>query len=155
MDSKKLADFVVDKLEDIKAQDIVVLDVKKQTSVTDYMVIASGTSTQHVRAVSQNLLREAKKHHLDILGSEGEESAEWVLIDLGDAIVHVMMPATRAYYELEKLWSVDEEPKVKKSKAKKTAAKKPASKKAPAKKTPVKRPAAKKAPAKKKPVAKK
>ncbi len=126
MDSQKLVDFIIDKLEDIKAQDIVTIDVRKQTGITDYMVIASGTSTQHVRSIAQNLMREAKTNHISIIGSEGEETADWVLIDLADAVVHVMLPKTREYYELEKLWAIDDEPKVKKPKINK----KPTAKKA-------------------------
>jgi ribosome-associated protein len=94
------------------------------------------------------VLREAKTNHLSILGSEGEDAAEWVLIDLADAVVHVMTPAMREYYELEKLWSTDEVPKVKKPRAKKAAsAKKPAAKRSTAV---TKKTVRKKAPAKKK-----
>lgn len=101
-----LITLIVDKLDDLKAQDVQVLDVSKQTSITDYMIIATGTSSQHVRSIAQYLYEETKKAGHRPIGVEGEESGEWVLLDLVDAIVHVMLPETRAYYELEKLWQV-------------------------------------------------
>lgn len=99
--------LVLEKLDDIKAKEIAVIDVKTQTSLMDYMVIATGTSTQHVRSVAQYLVTEAKKAGMDILGHEGVELGEWALVDLNDVLVHIMIPATRAYYQIEKLWSVD------------------------------------------------
>ncbi len=105
--SEQLLQFVLEKLDDIKSKEIVVLDVRKQTSLVDYMVIATGTSTQHVKSIAQNLLVEAKKNHFDILGHEGLVLGEWALVDLNDVLVHVMISQARAYYELEKLWSVD------------------------------------------------
>jgi len=94
-------------LEDMKSQDMMVLDVKDITSVTDYMIIVSGTSTQHLRSIANHARSEAKKHQLSVVGSEGEDSAEWILLDFGDVIVHAMLPEVRSYYELEKLWSVE------------------------------------------------
>jgi ribosome-associated protein len=96
-------------LEDMKAVDIRVIDVREQTSITDIMVIASGTSTRHVKAVADNVALEAKKIGVKALGVEGEKGAEWILIDLGDVVVHVMMPEVRDFYALEKLWSVGNE----------------------------------------------
>ncbi|MEZ5543018.1 MAG: ribosome silencing factor [Pseudomonadota bacterium] len=93
-------------LEDMKAVDIRVIDVREMTSITDIMVIASGTSTRHVKAVADHVALEAKQIGVRALGVEGEKGAEWILIDLGDVVVHVMMPEVRAFYALEKLWSV-------------------------------------------------
>lgn len=108
MDVKQLLDFVQTKLDEMKAHNIVVLDIQGQSTMMDYMVIAEGTSSQHVRAIA-NHLKTASKHHTDItlFGSEGDEKGDWVLVDVGDVIVHIMLKETRDYYQLEKLWSVD------------------------------------------------
>ena len=98
--------LVIDALEDIKAQDIQVLDVREMTDVTDYMVIASGNSTRQVKALASNGSTEAKAADIKPLGIEGLDVGEWALVDLGDVIVHVMTPDIRATYNLEKLWSV-------------------------------------------------
>ncbi|MDH5518342.1 MAG: ribosome silencing factor [Gammaproteobacteria bacterium] len=105
MQLEAMQKLVIDTLEDLKAINIVVLDVSQQTSVTDKMIIASGTSSRHVRAMAENILAAAKKAGCPALGSEGEVGADWVLVDLGDVIVHVMMPETRELYDLEKLWT--------------------------------------------------
>jgi ribosome-associated protein len=102
----QLLELVTAALEDLKAVDIRVIDVREQTSITDRMVIASGTSTRHVKALADNVALQAKRHGFPALGVEGEQAAEWVLIDLGDVVVHVMLPETRNFYALEKLWSV-------------------------------------------------
>lgn len=102
-----LIQFVLEKLDDIKAKEIIVLDVSNQTALTDYMVIATGTSTQHVRSIAENLMTEAKKDHRHLVGHEGLSMGEWALVDLNDVLVHVMLPQARTYYELEKLWSVE------------------------------------------------
>jgi ribosome-associated protein len=94
-------------LEDMKSEDMMVLDVKEITSVTDYMIIVSGTSTQHLRSIVNHVRSQAKKHNIPVLGSEGEDTAEWILLDLGNVLVHAMLPGIRSYYELEKLWSVE------------------------------------------------
>ena len=104
--SKDLADLVVDALEDIKGRDIAVLDVTSLTDVTDTLVVASGTSNRQVKALADNVVEKAKKAGHQPLGVEGLENAEWVLVDLADVVVHIMLPETRAFYELEKLWSV-------------------------------------------------
>ncbi len=105
MNSKQLCTLVVDALDDIKAQDIVKLDVRDMTTVTDYMIVASGTSNRHVKALVENVAEEAKKAGCRPIGVEGEEGGEWVLLDLQDALVHVMLPKVREFYNLEKLWS--------------------------------------------------
>ena len=92
-------------LENLKAENIVVLDVREQASFTDYMIFASGNSSRHVNAIAESVIEAAKASGNAPLGVEGEDAAEWILVDLGDAIVHVMLPDVRLYYELEKLWS--------------------------------------------------
>ena len=104
MQGEKIVEIVVDALEDIKAVDIKTIDVKGQSNVTDYMVIASGTSRRHVKASAENVLMALKKNGLQPKGTEGSDAAEWVLVDMGDVVVHVMMPDTRDFYDLEKLW---------------------------------------------------
>jgi len=107
MNSEQLCALIVDALEDVKAKNIVTLDVRNMTSVTDYMVIASGTSNRHVKALADNVAEKARAAGHRPIGIEGEEGGEWVLIDLQDALVHVMQPAVREFYNLEKLWSLD------------------------------------------------
>ena len=106
MNSEKLTDLVVDALDDVKAQDIVKLDVRNMTTVTDYMIVASGTSSRHVQALVENVAEKAKAAGHRPLGIEGEDGGEWVLLDLQDALVHVMLPKVREFYNLEKLWSL-------------------------------------------------
>ena len=91
-------------LEELKADNIVLLDVSGVASFTDYMIFASGSSTRHVSAIADSGIEAAKAAGKPPLGVEGEEVGEWILVDLGDAIVHVMLPDVRLYYELEKLW---------------------------------------------------
>jgi ribosome-associated protein len=108
MRTKQLKELVVAALEDLKAKDIKVLDVRKLTSITDMLIIASGTSTRHVKALADNVQEQAKAAGCRPLGVEGEREAEWILVDLADVIVHVMLPATRDFYQLEKLWGMAE-----------------------------------------------
>ena len=97
-------------VEEIKAKDVVEIDVRGKSSVCDFMVVASGTSTRHVKAVADEVVRFAKKLDVMPLGVEGEREAEWVLVDLGDVVVHVMLPRVREFYALERLWSVGDQP---------------------------------------------
>ncbi len=96
---------VVDALEDIKAFDITVMDVRQMTTLTSYMIVASGNSTRQCKAIADNVREKLKEKGADLRGVEGEKDGEWVLVDLGEIVVHVMVPATRAYYNLEQLWS--------------------------------------------------
>ena len=106
MNSEALTDLVVDALDDVKARDIVRLDVRDMTTVTDYMVVASGTSNRHVKALVDNVAEKAKSAGHRPIGIEGEDGGEWVLLDLEDTLVHVMLPKVREFYNLEKLWSI-------------------------------------------------
>ena len=102
---------VVKALDGLKAKDVVALDVRNKTSMTDLIVIASGTSSRHVKSLADEVVKAAKKIGQPPLGVEGSREAEWVLVDLGDAIVHVMLPRSREFYGLERLWTVgDPEP---------------------------------------------
>ena len=107
---RALVDSVVDVLEDLKAQGILRLDVRHLTSMTDVMIIASGRSDRHVRAIAHALLDRCKEEGLAPIGVEGLESGEWVLVDLGDVIVHIMLPKVRDFYSLEKLWDIAPRP---------------------------------------------
>jgi ribosome-associated protein len=100
----KLVKIAVAALEDIKARDIVVLNVSKITPLFDRMIIASADSARQTRALAKNVQEEVKKAGGSIVGIEGELSSEWILVDLGDAVVHIMQPAVREYYDLEQLW---------------------------------------------------
>ena len=105
-DSDRLLEIVLGALDDMKGVDVRVIDVRDLTSITDRMVIVSGTSTRHVKALADNVALQAKQHGYQPLGIEGENTAEWVLVDLADVVVHIMMPEIRDFYALEKLWSV-------------------------------------------------
>ncbi|MEN5040290.1 ribosome silencing factor [Stenotrophomonas sp. TWI700] len=98
--------------EELKAKDLVEIDVIGRSSVADYMVIASGTSSRHVKSIADEVVRFAKKLGVMPLGVEGEREAEWVLVDLGDVIVHVMLPRVREFYALERLWTVGDQPPI-------------------------------------------
>ncbi len=102
--SEELVKLAIDALEEIKAQDITTIDVRGKTSITDFMLIASGTSSRHVKSLVDNVLEKAKEMGVRPLGSEGLDTGEWALLDLGDIVVHVMLPTARQFYDLERLW---------------------------------------------------
>ena len=102
---------VVAALEDIKANDITVLDTSKLSSLFERMVIASAQSTRQTKALADHVVAKLKEHGEEIYGIEGEETGEWILVDLGEVIVHIMQPAVRAYYNLEELWSMQHLPR--------------------------------------------
>lgn len=93
-------------MEDLKAEDVQTFDVRTLTTMTDFMIIASGRSDRQVKAIAEKVVEMAKSNKIKPLGVEGQQQAEWILIDFGDVIAHIMRPATRDYYQLEKLWSV-------------------------------------------------
>ncbi len=104
----RLQAIVTAALEDVKGADIKVIDVHDLTSITDRMVIVSGTSSRHIKALADNVVLKARENGFTPLGVEGESDAGWILVDLVDVVVHIMMPDTREFYALEKLWSVGE-----------------------------------------------
>lgn len=105
MSAHALCECLVDALEDVKGRDILTLHVTNFTSITDYMVLVSGTSSRHVKALVEEVTEAAKKFGVLPLGVEGRESYEWVLLDVGDVLVHVMQKEAREFYDLERLWS--------------------------------------------------
>jgi ribosome-associated protein len=96
---------VIDALEDIKAKDIVAFNVTKMTTLCDWVVIASGDSNRHTKALANNVRNQLKQAGAELIGIEGEAVGEWILVDLGKVIVHIMQPAVRSHYNLEELWS--------------------------------------------------
>ncbi|MCP1727695.1 ribosome-associated protein [Natronospira proteinivora] len=109
MQGEALNHWIVDKLDDMKARDITVLDVRSVTPIFDTVIIASGTSSRHVSSVAEYLVQAVKKAGLQPAGVEGSSDSDWVLVDMGEAVVHVMHPDSRAFYNLEKLWSLDDQ----------------------------------------------
>jgi ribosome-associated protein len=105
MKLEKLAELVRETLEDNKATNIQTLDVRNLADFADLMIIASGTSNKQVKSIAEKLIEKVKRNKIPPYGSEGKDYGEWVLVDLGDIIVHIMHPTTRAHYQLEKLWS--------------------------------------------------
>jgi len=101
---EELRDFLADKADDMKAQDIITLDVQGKSSVTDYMIVCTGTSKRHVSSIADHVASEAKKAGLEPLGIDGEAEGEWVVVDMGTTMVHVMQEDQRELYQLEKLW---------------------------------------------------
>ncbi|CAQ85248.1 MULTISPECIES: ribosome silencing factor [Photorhabdus] len=105
LQGRELQQFVIDKLEDSKAQDIVSLNVHGKSSITDCMIICTGTSNRHLMSVADNLVGDCRASGLTPLGVEGQGVSDWIVVDLGEVIVHVMQEESRRMYELEKLWS--------------------------------------------------
>jgi ribosome-associated protein len=105
MHTEQLQALAIHALTDMKAFNIQVLDVRNLTNLTDVMLIASGTSTRHVISLAERLVQASKEHGVHPFGVEGQDMGEWVLVDLGDVIVHIMLPRTRDFYNLEKRWS--------------------------------------------------
>jgi ribosome-associated protein len=100
----KLNQFIINSLEDIKAFDITVIDVRKKTSIADYMIIASANSNRQTKALARHLKDTLKEIGKSVANIEGEVDGEWVLVDLSEVLVHIMLPTTRAYFNLEELW---------------------------------------------------
>nr|WP_306309223.1 ribosome silencing factor [Xenorhabdus anantnagensis] len=105
MQGTELQQFVIDKLEDSKAQDIVSIDVRGKSSITDCMIICTGTSSRHLMSVADNLVDDCRQAGIMPLGVEGQGISDWIVVDLGEIMVHVMQEDSRRMYELEKLWS--------------------------------------------------
>ncbi len=105
MDAEQLRDMAVAALEERNGHEILVMDLRERSSFTDYMVIASGNSERQVRALAESVIMQAKQHGEQPIGTEGVGGCDWALVDLVDVVVHVMLPRTRDFYNLEKLWS--------------------------------------------------
>jgi ribosome-associated protein len=108
MNAEQLLAVATTALDDLKGVDVTVLDVRGKTSVTDFMVIATGNSNRHVKSLANEVVEKSKEAGMRPLGTEGEDSGDWVLVDLGDVVVHVMTTTTRDFYNIEKLWSVEQ-----------------------------------------------
>ena len=106
MPNVELRDLVINALEDRKGVDIQCLDVQNQTDITDYMIVASGTSGRQVKALADSVIEKTASIDIKPLGLEGMENGEWILIDLTDVVVHVMLPKVREFYDIERLWSM-------------------------------------------------
>jgi ribosome-associated protein len=107
MQTEEMLNKVVSILDEGKAKNIKVIDVREKTSITDYFVVASGTSERHVKSLADQVVEKLKRDSVQPLGVEGEQVGEWVLVDLGDVVLNVMLPQTREFYQLEKLWEAD------------------------------------------------
>ena len=104
MENDTLQSFILDKISDIKAKNVQTIDIQEKSNIADILIICTGTSKTHVKSIAEHLVIEAKKENIPLLGIEGRETSEWVLVDLGSIVVHVMQEKTRDFYQLEKLW---------------------------------------------------
>ncbi|WP_339897137.1 ribosome silencing factor [uncultured Gilvimarinus sp.] len=104
--SDSINTLILNALDDLKARDVTEVDVRDKSDVMDTMIIATGTSNRHIRSMAVHVIEESKKANLAPLGAEGLEGSDWVLVDYGDTVLHVMLPEAREFYDLEKLWSV-------------------------------------------------
>lgn len=105
MNTPELEKIAIDAANDLKAIDLVTYDVREITSIADTMVICTGRSNRHVKSIAENVVTQAKANKVKYIRMEGQQEGEWVIVDLGDVVVHVMLPATRAFYHLEDLWA--------------------------------------------------
>lgn len=103
----ELKTLTCDALDDLKGVDVVAIDVEDRTTVTDWMVVAGGTSQRHVKSLANSVIEKCKENGVRPLGSEGEQEGDWILVDMGDVIVHVMTRESRDFYALEKLWTME------------------------------------------------
>jgi ribosome-associated protein len=106
MQEVNVKQVVIDALEDVKGNEVTCIDVTQQTDITDYMIIVSGTSNRHVKALSRCVIDDAKSAGFVPIGVEGLEEGEWVLVDLADVVVHIMLPKVRDFYDIERLWTL-------------------------------------------------
>jgi ribosome-associated protein len=104
MQTKDLQKIAVKALDDLQAIDTTIIDVRTLTTITDLMIICTGRSTRHIKSIADNLVAQAKNHQVSYLHIEGDENSEWVLVDMGDLVVHIMLESTRSFYNLEALW---------------------------------------------------
>ncbi len=110
MNADELKDIALEALDDLKGRDAITLDVRPMTDITDYMLVCTGTSSRHVKSLADNVALELKKRGRPAMSIEGvDQSAEWALVDFGEVVVHVMLPETRDFYDLERLWSTSPE----------------------------------------------
>jgi ribosome-associated protein len=107
MELEKIKEIVINALEDIKGFQIKIINVRGKSNFTDVMIIVSGNTARQVKAIGNNLITVAREQNINVIGSEGEQQGEWMLIDLGDIVVHIMQPDIRGFYNLEKLWGDD------------------------------------------------
>lgn len=110
MSAEGLQRLAVDALDAMKGVNVVSIDVRGRTDVMDYLVVGSGTSNRHVKSLADRVIEKAKEAGSRPLGIEGQDTGDWVLVDLGDVVVHIMLPATRDFYDLERLWNVPDRP---------------------------------------------
>lgn len=104
MQTNDLQALALKTLDDLQAIDTTVIDVRSLTCITDLMIICTGRSTRHIKSIADNLVAQAKKHQVAYLHTEGDETSDWVLVDLGDIVVHIMLATARRFYNLEALW---------------------------------------------------